>query len=56
MNNTKKAVIQTGGKQYVVSEGETLKVELLKQSDKNELHTVGDKIKFTPLLLSLIHI
>jgi len=51
MNNTKKAVIQTGGKQYVVSEGETLKVELLKQPDKNELHAVGDKIKFTPLLI-----
>lgn len=26
----KKAVIKTGGKQYVVSEGETLKVELIK--------------------------
>jgi large subunit ribosomal protein L21 len=26
----KKAVIQTGGKQYVVSEGDTLNVELLK--------------------------
>lgn len=27
--STKKAVIQSGGKQYFVSEGETLKVELL---------------------------
>lgn len=38
----KKAVIQTGGKQYVVSEGETLKVELIKGSDKS--------ITFEPLL------
>ncbi len=30
----KKAVIQTGGKQYIVSEGETLKVELIKAADK----------------------
>lgn len=39
----KKAVIMTGGKQYLVAEGETLEVELLK----------GDKkaINFTPLLV-----
>lgn len=30
----KKAVIQTGGKQYLVSEGETIKVELLKNVAK----------------------
>lgn len=30
----KKAVIQTGGKQYLVSEGETIKVELIKNSGK----------------------
>jgi large subunit ribosomal protein L21 len=30
----KKAVIQTGGKQYVVQEGETLKVELIKGDAK----------------------
>jgi large subunit ribosomal protein L21 len=30
----KKAVIQTGGKQYLVSEGETVEVELLKSGDK----------------------
>jgi large subunit ribosomal protein L21 len=30
----KKAVIQTGGKQYLVSEGETLEVELLKDAGK----------------------
>lgn len=39
----KKAVIATGGKQYLVSEGETLEVELLKTSDK--------KVEFTPLLV-----
>lgn len=39
----KKAVIQTGGKQYVVTEGETIKVELLKAEGKN--------IEFEPLLL-----
>jgi large subunit ribosomal protein L21 len=32
----KKAVIQTGGKQYLVSEGDTLNVELLK-ADKSKL-------------------
>lgn len=30
----KKAVIQTGGKQYIVQEGETIKVELLKDPGK----------------------
>jgi large subunit ribosomal protein L21 len=30
----KKAVIQTGGKQYLVQEGETIKVELLKDTAK----------------------
>jgi len=30
----KKAVIVTGGKQYLVAEGETLEVELLKQEGK----------------------
>ena len=30
----KKAVIATGGKQYLVSEGETLEVELLNGADK----------------------
>lgn len=38
----KKAVIVTGGKQYLVSEGETLEVELLKTDDK--------KVEFKPLL------
>ena len=39
----KKAVIQTGGKQYVVSEGETVNVELIKSA--------GKTVSFDPLLL-----
>lgn len=39
----KKAVINTGGKQYVVSEGEILKVELLKEA--------GKSVTFEPLLV-----
>ncbi len=39
----KKAVITTGGKQYVVTEGETLEVELLK--------TDGKTASFVPLLV-----
>lgn len=39
----KKAVIATGGKQYLVSEGETLEVERLKDAK--------DKLTFTPLLV-----
>jgi large subunit ribosomal protein L21 len=31
----KKAVIQTGGKQYLVAEGDSLKVELLKSDKKS---------------------
>jgi large subunit ribosomal protein L21 len=39
----KKAVIATGGKQYLVAEGDTLEVELLGQEEK--------AISFTPLLV-----
>jgi large subunit ribosomal protein L21 len=39
----KKAVIATGGKQYLVAEGETLQVELLKQE--------GKTATFVPLLV-----
>lgn len=39
----KKAVIVTGGKQYLVTEGESLKIELLKQE--------GKTAHFTPLLV-----
>lgn len=38
----KKAVIATGGKQYLVAEGETIEVELLKSE--------GKTATFTPLL------
>ncbi|MCA9331433.1 50S ribosomal protein L21 [Candidatus Saccharibacteria bacterium] len=39
----KKAVIATGGKQYLVAEGETIEVELLKQE--------GKTATFVPLLV-----
>lgn len=39
----KKAVIATGGKQYLVTEGETLEVELL--------HLEGKTVSFEPLLV-----
>jgi len=39
----KKAVISTGGKQYIVAEGDSVEVELLNTSDK--------QVKFTPLLV-----
>jgi large subunit ribosomal protein L21 len=39
----KKAVIQTGGKQYLVSEGETLEVE--------KIRAVGKTVDFVPLLI-----
>ena len=39
----KKAVIATGGKQYLVTEGETLEVELIKQE--------GKTASFVPLLV-----
>ena len=39
----KKAVIQTGSKQYLVQEGETLQVELLKPE--------GKSVSFEPLLV-----
>jgi large subunit ribosomal protein L21 len=45
----KKAVISTGGKQYLVSEGQTLSVELLKSTEKTAsfeplLVVDGDKV------------
>jgi large subunit ribosomal protein L21 len=43
LNPMKKAVIATGGKQYLVTEGETLEVELL--------HTDGKSASFEPLLV-----
>lgn len=40
------AVIATGGKQYIVREGDVLQVELLGD------HTEGDKIEFDQVLMS----
>lgn len=40
----KKAVIQTGGKQYVVAEGETIEVELIKDAKNG-------KVSFDALLV-----
>lgn len=42
----KLAVIQTGGKQYIVSEGDTLKIEKLATDSKK-----GDKITFDKVIL-----
>jgi large subunit ribosomal protein L21 len=39
----KKAVIATGGKQYLVAEGEVVEIELLKEQGKN--------VSFVPLLV-----
>ena len=57
----KKAVIQTGGKQYLVAEGQTLQVELLdkKEGEKVSFEALavvdGDKSEFgTPTLKSKI--
>lgn len=41
------SVIQTGGKQYIVTEGQTLKIEKIKGE-----HKVGDKVTFGEVLLS----
>jgi len=52
----KKAVIATGGKQYIVAEGETVTVERLKDADKSIKFDVllvvdGDKVSIgTPLV------
>jgi large subunit ribosomal protein L21 len=40
------AIIQTGGKQYLVGEGTTLKIESIKGA-----HKVGDKLEFADVLL-----
>lgn len=40
----KQAVIKTGGKQYLVHEGQTIDVELLDKKD-------GDKVEFTALAI-----
>lgn len=40
------AIIQTGGKQYMVAEGDTVKIEKIKGD-----HKVGDKVVFEDILL-----
>lgn len=40
------AIIQTGGKQYMVSEGDTVKIEKIKGD-----HKVGDSVVFDNVLL-----
>jgi large subunit ribosomal protein L21 len=48
------AVIQTGGKQYMVSEGQTLKIEKVKGplgKDGYAAYSVGDKLTFGEVLL-----
>lgn len=48
------AVIQTGGKQYLVSEGDTVKIEKLKGSAKGSepvTYKVGDSVVFSDVLL-----
>jgi large subunit ribosomal protein L21 len=48
------AIIQTGGKQYLVEEGLTLKIEKIKPSTGSgqEAYKVGDKVVFNDVLLS----
>lgn len=54
----KKAVIATGGKQYIVHEGETLEVELIKDTKKVDFEPLlvidGEKVTVgTPTLATL---
>jgi large subunit ribosomal protein L21 len=54
----KKAVIATGGKQYLVSEGETLEIELLGNDNKTSFEALmvidGDKISVgTPVVANV---
>ena len=45
------AVIQTGGKQYIVKPGDTIKVEKLSGYDDDKRPVKGDKIVFAEVLL-----
>lgn len=44
------AVIETGGKQYRVSEGDTIKIEKIKSDTKKEFK-IGDMVTFSKVLL-----
>lgn len=49
------AIIQTGGKQYMVSEGDVVKIEAMKgelKAEGREVYKVGDKLTFDEVLLS----
>ena len=50
MNTGEFAIIQTGGKQYKVSEGSFVSVEKIKSNDQNE-YKKGDKLIFDKVLL-----
>ena len=48
------AIIQTGGKQYIVAEGDTLKIEKIKGALGKDGYTelkAGDKVVFNDVLL-----
>ena len=45
------AVIQTGGKQYVVSKGTTLRIEKLGRGINTQVLAKGDKVEFSEVLL-----
>ena len=48
------AIIETGGKQYLVSEGDTVRVEKIKgaiEGPARATYSVGDKIVFDKVLL-----
>ncbi|MGH7192189.1 MAG: 50S ribosomal protein L21 [Candidatus Saccharimonadales bacterium] len=50
----KKAVIKTGGKQYVVSEGQTVTIERIKPTGKAKdvrATAAGQKLDFEPLMV-----
>jgi large subunit ribosomal protein L21 len=49
------SVIQTGGKQYMVQEGQMVKIEAMKgelKKEGREVYKVGDKLTFGEVLLS----
>ncbi len=53
-NNKEFAIIETGGKQYMVAEGDTLKIEKIKGplgKDGYEAMKVGDEVTFENVLL-----
>ncbi|HVV39154.1 MAG TPA: 50S ribosomal protein L21 [Candidatus Paceibacterota bacterium] len=45
------AIIETGGKQYMVSEGDTVKIEKIKGQEPNKELKAGDSIVFDRVLM-----